>query len=248
MEAMILAAGLGTRLRPLTDDVPKALIDIGGMPIIEHVARRLIDAGAHRLIINTHPHAALIREFVRGRDDFGVEVQFSHEPDAPLDTAGGVRHARGLFHAHEPFFLHNCDIYTDVDLRALYDAHMAAGDERIATLAVLPPSRERFLIFDANGLCGYGPRSGGEPVHVREPDGAAHRRDFAGIHVCSPALLDAIERDPAPNIITHYLRLARTGVRIERHDNLAAAWIDIGTHEKLASARRLHRTATGLPG
>jgi hypothetical protein len=83
---------------------------------------------------------------------------------------------------------------------------------------------------------------------VRGPDGAAHRRDFAGIHVCAPALLDAVERDPAPSIITHYLRLAKAGIPIERHDQLAAAWIDIGTHEKLASARRLHRTTTGLPG
>lgn len=245
---MILAAGLGTRLRPLTNDVPKALVDIGGMPMIEHVARRLIDAGAHRLIINTHPHAGLIREFVRERDGFGVDVVFSHEPDAPLDTAGGLRHARALFRADEPFFLHNCDIYTNVDLRALYDAHMAAADERIATLAVLPPSLERFLIFDSHGLCGFGPRGGGDPVQVRRPDGAAHRRDFAGIHVCAPDLLDAIEREPAPSIITHYLRLAGTGVRIERHDDLAASWIDIGTHEKLAVARRLHRTVSGLAG
>jgi NDP-sugar pyrophosphorylase family protein len=242
MEAMILAAGLGTRLRPLTNEIPKALVDIGGMPIIEHVARRLVDAGADRLVINTHPHADLIRDFVRERDGFGVDVVFSHEPDAPLDTAGGLRHARHLFRADQPFFLHNCDIYTDVDLRALYREHTSADDARMATLAVLPPSPERFLIFDGLGLCGFGPRGGGEPVHVREPDGEAHRRDFAGIHVCSPDLLHAIEDDPAPSIITHYIRLASAGVRIERHDQLTAAWIDIGTHEKLEAARRLHET------
>ena len=240
MDAMIFAAGLGTRLRPLTNDVPKALVDIGGMPILEHVARRLVDAGADRLIINTHPHPELIRGFVRDRDGFGVEVCFSHEPDAPLDTAGGLRHARALFRGDAPFFLHNCDVYSDIDLRALYGAHAAAWDGRIASLAVLPPSAERYLIFDDDGLCGFSPRGGGEPVRVRPAVGAQVRRDFSGIHVCEPALLATLGDDTAPSIIMHYLKLSRAGVQVARHDTLEAHWIDIGTHEKLDVARRLH--------
>lgn len=240
MDAMIFAAGLGTRLRPLTNDVPKALVEVGGMPMLEHVARRLIDAGADRLIINTHPHPERILEFVQERDGFGVAVLFSHEPDAPLDTAGGIRHARHHFRGHEPFFLHNCDVFSDVDLRALHDAHTSADDDRIATLAVLPPSAERFLIFDADGLCGFAPRGAEDPVHVREPQPPQFRRDFTGIHVCDPRLLDTLGEDSAPSIIMHYLSLARTGERVGRHDQLSASWIDIGTHDKLAAARRLY--------
>jgi MurNAc alpha-1-phosphate uridylyltransferase len=247
MDAMIFAAGLGTRLRPLTHDVPKALVDIGGMPILEHVARRLVDAGADRLIINTHPHADLIRALVRDRDGFGVEVLFSHEPHAPLDTAGGLRHARHLFRADAPFLLHNCDVYSDVDLEALHDAHVSAADDRLATLAVLPPGPERFLIFDEDGLCGFGPRGGGEPVHLRPPLGVEHRRDFAGIHVCEPALLRTLDDDAAPSIVMHYLHLARTDSRIARHDQLAARWIDIGSPEKLAIARRMHTDGAARP-
>ncbi|MGH7448371.1 MAG: sugar phosphate nucleotidyltransferase, partial [Longimicrobiales bacterium] len=240
MDAMIFAAGLGTRLRPLTNDMPKALIDIGGIPILEHVARRLVHAGADRLIINTHPHPDQIRDFVHEHHGFGVEVVFSHEPDAPLDTAGGLRHARSLFRADAPFFIHNCDVFTDLDLRALYHAHALAADTRIATLAVLPPSAERYLIFDARGLCGFAPRGTGEAIHVRQPEGPEHRRDFTGVHVCEPALLQTLDRDSAPSIIAHYLRLARTGTCVARHDQLTAQWIDIGTHAKLAATRRLY--------
>lgn len=241
---MIFAAGLGTRLRPLTNDVPKALVDIGGIPVLEHVARKLISAGADRLIINTHPHPSSIREFVRARDNFGVEVLFSHEPDAPLDTAGGLRHARSLFRADAPFFLHNCDVFTDIPLRALYDAHSAAPDERIATLAVLPPSAERYLIFDDRGLCGFAPRGTADPIHVRSVQGAEERRDFSGIHVCNPALLDTLNDEAAPSIITHYLDLTRTGTPVGRSDFLDSQWTDIGTHEELAAARQLY-TASG---
>lgn len=240
MDAMIFAAGLGTRLRPLTNDVPKALVEVGGMPMLEHVARRLIAAGADRLIINTHPHPERILQFVQERDGFGVEVLFSHEPDAPLDTAGGISHARRLFRRDLPFFLHNCDVFSDIDLHTLHDAHTSADDNRIATLAVLPPSAERFLIFDAEGLCGFAPRGGEDPVHVREPQPPQFRRDFTGIHVCDPRLLDTLGEDSAPSIIMHYLSLARTGERIARHDQLSASWIDIGTHDKLATARRLY--------
>lgn len=240
---MIFAAGLGTRLRPLTNDVPKALVEVGGVPMLEHVSRRLIDAGADRLIINTHPHPEAIRAFVAGRDGFGVEVLFSHEADAPLDTAGGVHHARALFRADTPFFVHNCDVFSDIDLQSLYSAHTSAGDGRIATVAVLPASAERYLIFDRDGLCGFAPRGGGEPVHVRERREPQHRRDFTGIHVCEPALLHTLSPETAPSIIMHYLSLARGGERVCRHDQLDAQWVDIGTHEKLAAARRLHAQA-----
>jgi N-acetyl-alpha-D-muramate 1-phosphate uridylyltransferase len=238
MDAMIFAAGLGTRLRPLTNSIPKALVDVGGIAILEHVARRLVAAGADRLIINTHPFPEQIRDYVAARDDFGVEVRFSHEPDAPLDTAGGLRQAAPLFRGDAPFFLHNCDVFTTIDLGALYRTHVEARDQRVATLAVLPPSPERYLIFDDAGLCGYAPRGGGNDVLARPLHGELRRQDFTGVHVAAPALLDTLRTEEVPaSIIDHYLGLARAGSRIAPAEQAGATWIDIGTSGKLDAAR-----------
>jgi NDP-sugar pyrophosphorylase family protein len=251
MDAMIFAAGLGTRLRPLTNALPKALVDVEGLPILERVARRLIDAGADRLIINTFHFPELIERLVRDRDGFGVDVRFSHELGTALDTGGGLAQAAPLFRRDAPFLLHNCDVLSDIDLRALYAAHESAtatggdapgrGDAPIATLAVLPPSAERYLIFDDAGLCGYSPRGGGDDVFVRATAGEPRARDFTGIHVASPVLLDTLAPAGSYSIMMHYLALARDGVRIDCLEQPGAHWIDIGTHEKLEAARQFVR-------
>ncbi|CAN5820925.1 nucleotidyltransferase family protein [soil metagenome] len=233
---MIFAAGLGTRLRPLTNDRPKALVEIGGVPVLERVARRLIDAGADRLIINMHHFPDRIRELVHDRNSFGVEVHLSLEVDRPLDTGGGLWQAAALFRRDMPFFVHNCDVLSDFDLGALYRAHTAAHD--IATLAVLPGGADRYLLFDDAGLCGYAPRGGGDDICTRDPVGEPQRRDFTGIHVVSPELLDTLPGTGAYSIVTHYLDLAKQGMRIGRHEQPDARWIDIGSHEKLAVAQQ----------
>jgi NDP-sugar pyrophosphorylase family protein len=238
MDAMIFAAGLGTRLRPLTNDRPKALVELGGVTILEQVARRLIEAGADRIIINTHHFPDRIEAVVRERDGFGVDVRLSVEPDEPLDTAGGLQHAAHLFRRDRPILLHNCDVISDLDLRALYDAHLADA-AAIATLAVLPPSPERYLIFDDDGFLGYAPRGGGDDVHARPPVGAIAQRDFTGIQVVSPELLDTLDYQQPYSIILHYLRLSREGKRIGRFEQDGVRWIDIGTHEQLAEAQVL---------
>jgi NDP-sugar pyrophosphorylase family protein len=237
MDAMIFAAGLGTRLRPLTNDRPKALVEVAGVPVIERVARRLIEAGADRLIINTHHFPEPIQELVRATRGFGVEVHLSHEPGAPLDTGGGLQQAARLFRRDEPFFLHNCDVLSDIDLGALRDAH-AAGDA-LVTVAVLPPLPERYLVFDELGLCGYAPRGGGEDVLARQPVGTTLRRHFTGIHIASPALLDTLHAEGAYSIVNHYLGLARAGSRIAPYEQPGAWWTDIGSHAALAEARDL---------
>jgi NDP-sugar pyrophosphorylase family protein len=238
MDAMIFAAGLGTRLRPLTNDRPKALVEIGGKTILERVAQRLIDAGAGRIVINTHHFPERIADLVRERDGFGVDVRISHEPGAPLDTGGGLRQAAPHFRRDRPIMLHNCDVISDVDLRALYTAHEQDADA-VATLAVLPPSAERYLVFDSAGLCGYSPRGGGDEVLAREPVGEPQRHDFTGIHVISPELLDTLKHDGAFSIITHYLSLAGQGRRIGRYEQPDVHWTDIGSHEQLAVARAM---------
>ena len=233
---MILAAGLGTRLGELTRDTPKALIDVGGVPVLERVARRLIDAGADHLIINLHHHADRIIDYVRSRDDFGVAVSFSHETDGPLETGGGLLHAKPLFRQQGSFLLHNVDVLCDADLNAMYTAHVHSG--ALATLAVSRRDTSRYLLFDERGLCGrmHGQSGGPAEVHADCADPVPFA--FAGIHVLSAALLDMITETGAFSIIDTYLRLASQGRPIARFDIGGARWLEIGNPERLAAARR----------
>jgi MurNAc alpha-1-phosphate uridylyltransferase len=233
---MILAAGLGTRLGDLTRDTPKALIDVGGVPVLERVARRLIAAGADHLIINVHHLADRIVEFVRTRDDFGVAVSISHEEDAPLDTGGGLLHASSLFRQPGSFFVHNVDVLCDVDLNAMYTTHVHTG--ALATLAVSRRQTSRYLLFDESGLCGRMHAGGGGPAEVHADCMDPVPFAFAGIHVIAPALLDMITETGAFSIIDLYLRLTSQGRPIAKFDIGGARWLEIGSPERLADARR----------
>jgi N-acetyl-alpha-D-muramate 1-phosphate uridylyltransferase len=233
---MILAAGLGTRLGDLTRDTPKALVDVAGAPALEHVARALIAAGADRLIINVHHHAARIVEFVESRGGFGVDVVFSHEADAPLETGGGLLHAAPHFRRDAPFLLHNVDVLGGVDLRRLYEEHAASG--ALATLVTHDRPSSRMLLFSEHFLCGRMDTRTGHRADLYAPCTEAVRRAFAGIHAISPALLDRITERGAFSIIDAYLRLTTAGHRFGRHDISGATWLEIGTPERLEAARR----------
>jgi NDP-sugar pyrophosphorylase family protein len=233
---MILAAGLGTRLGDLTRDTPKALIEIGGMPVLERVAHRLIAAGAEHLIVNVHHHADRIIDFVRSRDDFGVAVSFSHEEEAPLETGGGLLHAKALFRPSGSFFLHNVDVLCDADLHVMYTTHVHSG--ALATLAVSRRDTLRYLLFDETGLCGRMHARGGGPAEVHADCADPIPFAFAGIHVISPALFDLITETGAFSIIDLYLRLASHGRAIAKYDIGGARWLEIGSPERLADARR----------
>lgn len=236
MEAMILAAGLGTRLRPLTDHTPKALVKVGEMPMLEHVARRLIAAGATRLIINVHAHADQIHDFVDRKDGFGVDVRVSYEPEQRLETGGGLLHAAPHFEKAAPFIMHNADIFTDLDLQALYAAHQHY--KPLATLAVRPPETNRYLLFDVTGnLCGYA--SDGEEHLITEPKGEPERLDFCGVQVLSPRIFDLITERGVFSIINVYLRLVKVDERVTFFRTGDSRWIDVGTRERLEEARKV---------
>jgi NDP-sugar pyrophosphorylase family protein len=233
---MIFAAGLGTRLRPLTDSIPKALVEVGGIPMLERVARRLIDAGATRLIINAHHHADQVKRFVAERDGFGVETLISDESETLLDTGGGLLRAAPLFRREAPFILHNGDVLSDFDLGAFYRAH-TEGDA-LATLAVNHRAITRYLAFDEAGyLCGYGNSATGFEETAREPQGTVERVGFCGIHVISPDIFDLITEHGVFSIIPLYLRLSAQGHRIAPHAIDGATWIDIGKPDQLEKAR-----------
>jgi N-acetyl-alpha-D-muramate 1-phosphate uridylyltransferase len=236
MDAMILAAGLGTRLGELTRDTPKALIEVGGVPVIERVAKQLIDAGADRLIINVHHHADRIVEYVNSRQGFGVEVLFSREHDAPLETGGGLLHAAPLFRRDKPFFLHNVDVLCDADLVAMYRMHVRS--KAVATLAVDARESSRYLLFGEDGLCGRMDTRSSNRADLHATCGDLHSFAFAGIHVVSPTLLGLIQERGSFSIVDVYLRLAGEGHRIRYYDITGATWLEVGNPERLEMARR----------
>ncbi len=248
MDAMILAAGLGTRLRPLTNHTPKPLVEVDGVPMLERVARRLLDAGADRILVNVSHLADQVEAYVRAADwrtasGAPVEVRVSDEPDGPLETGGGIKKAAAFFRRDAPFLVHNADILTDVDLVALYEAQRDADDGRVATLAVAPARTERALLFDDGGLAGY-TLDGGEPKAMRDGQGEGRMLDFCGVQACAPTLLDVIEaRDEDKfSVMDVYLGQARDGERIAAFGGTASRpnrFLDVGTLERLEEANRV---------
>ena len=175
---MILAAGLGTRLRPLTDHTPKPLIPVAGVPMIERVARRLIAAGADRLIVNVSHLAGKVEAFLAEQRGFGVEHHLSPEPEAPLETGGALVAAEHLFRKDAPFFLHNGDILTDLPLGAMYRAHQLSP--ALATLAVMERETKRHLLFDDHGLLGRTDAGKDLEIRVRDAVGPVRKLAFGG--------------------------------------------------------------------
>lgn len=242
MDGVIFAAGLGTRLKPLTDNMPKALVEVGGVAMLERTARRLIQAGVDRLVINVHAFADQIETFLRDHDGFGVEVCVSQERAAPLETGGGLYAARECLRQEAPFFVHNADVFTDLPLREMYDAHIRSS--ALATLAVMERDTTRALLFDDLGLLGRVDDTKGLRVEARAPQGEVTRLPFSGVHVVSPALLDHLSVDHAAagsafSILVPYLRLAGSGERILPYRMDGYTWVDIGRPEQLERARQL---------
>lgn len=231
---MILAAGLGTRLRPLTDRIPKPLIPVAGVPMLERVARRLIAAGADRLIVNTSHLSEQVEAFLRERDGFGVEWHLSPEPEPPLETGGAILQAQALLRRDAPFFLHNSDILTDLPLAEMYHAHEQAG--ALATLAVMERETTRRLLFDDRGLLGRTDTTKGIELRVRDAVGEVCELPFGGVHVISPRILDLLTERGAFSILDPYLRLAAAGETIFPFRVDGFTWVDIGRPEQLEAA------------
>jgi len=234
MKAMILAAGVGSRLRPLTDDQPKALMDVGGRPMIEHVIRRLEEAGVTELIVNLFHLGDRIVDFLASRGNFGLRIAFSREVEL-LDTGGGLRNAAWFFDDGRPFFLHNVDVLSDIDLAALLQIHREMG--ALATLAVQSRPSSRQLLFDREGrLCGRktpeGTEWAGDPVPEAAP------LAFTGIHVIDPAIFPKMSETGIFPITRTYLRLAGVGERIAAYRSEGCYWQDVGSPQKLEEARR----------
>lgn len=239
MRGMIFAAGLGTRLRPLTDTMPKALVPVGGVPMLGRVLCKLRDAGIGEVVVNVHHFAEQIERYLAENGDFGVRVSISREEPGPLETGGGIKHAAPYL-AGDRFLVHNADILSDLDLRWFLGQDDPAD---LATLLLAETEAERCLLFDGQmRLTGWMNLRTGE---VKSPflpdfDPSAYRRyAFCGIHVVSDAVFRKMEPWPDKfSIIDFYLAQAASGsVRGVVAKDLRL--IDIGTPEKLAEAQRL---------
>jgi NDP-sugar pyrophosphorylase family protein len=240
MKAMILAAGLGTRLRPLTDDCPKALVEVAGRTLLEIALTRLNTFGIRDVIINVHHFGDKVVEYLNVHKNFGLHIEISRE-DVLLDTGGGLKKAGWFFlddamPADEPFLLHNVDILSAIDLRRLVQSH--SEKKALATLAVQTRDSTRQLIFDENQrLCGRRAGRGRESEIVR-PAANLQPRAFCGIHVISPRLLRTMQEDGVFSIIDLYLRLAASGENILGFAADEYYWRDVGKLEDLAQANR----------
>jgi NDP-sugar pyrophosphorylase family protein len=233
MKAMILAAGVGRRLRPLTDTIPKALLDVGGAPMIERVIRRLTAAGVTELVVNLFHLGDRIVEFLASKANFGLRIEFTREAEL-LDTGGGLKNAAWFFDDGRPFFLHNVDVLSDIDLEGLLRFHRQVG--ALATLAVQRRSGSRQLLFDRSGrLCGRESSEGVEWARLPVPD--VERLAFTGIHVIDPGIFSKMTETGVFPITQTYLRLAGREERIVAQRADGRYWQDIGSPEKLEAAR-----------
>ncbi len=231
MEALIFAAGFGRRLKPLTDETPKPLLEIGGVSLLEIVIRRLVAAGVSSIVINTHHQAEKIESFL-ARKSFGVSIQISHEEEI-LETGGGLKNAARFFSSAAPFFIHNADVLSAVDLRNLYQFHLNSKNA-LATLSVRRRTTSRLLLFEEGFLCGV-QREGKTSSFSRT--GHFEALAFDGIHVVSPGIFPKIRETGKFSIIDLYLRLASEGEKIQALSSDLFSWRDIGSSEGLLKAR-----------
>ena len=238
MNALIFAAGLGTRLRPLTDHRPKAMVEVNGRPLLEHNILKLKAAGFNHIVVNVHHFGEQIIDFLVANANFGLDIRVSDERGLLLDTGGGLRKAMPMFDDGAPVLIHNVDIVSDADLGALYRQHCTSGAD--ATLAINERTTSRYLLFDNDlRLRGWTNIQTGEVKGERAP----LQRAFSGIHVVSSALaahLNAFRADDVPfPIMDFYLgrcsELDFRGVELPS----GCRWVDCGKPESLAKAAEI---------
>ena len=241
MNALILAAGLGTRLGDLTSDRPKALVEVDGKTMLEHQLRHLSAAGFDRFVINIHHFAGKVRQYLDDNRNFGLDITLSNESSLLLDTGGGIRQAMHLFCNDAPVLVHNVDIFSNTDLSKLYKAHLESGAD--ATLLTARRTTSRYLYFDEDSkLCGWSNEKTGQ---VRSPMPGFDKTQFTpyafqGIHVISKSILPLLDAIPEPRFsITDFYVSNAAKLNLQMVECDASKWVDAGKPETLHTAARI---------
>lgn len=236
MNAFIFAAGLGTRLKPLTDTMPKALVPVAGKPLLAHVIEKLKAVGCKKIVINIHHFGEMIIDYVKSQNNFGVEILFSDERQMLLETGGAIKHAVDLL-GDEPFLIHNVDIMSNVDLRALWSEHINSGSA--ATLLVSKRNSSRALLFNEDGnLTAWTNKNTGEVKTPYENVDIACLEElaFSGIHVFSPSLFKYFGAYPEKfSIIDFYLNTCKAE-KIKAFTQEGLQLLDVGKLDSLEKA------------
>lgn len=238
MKAFILAAGLGTRLRPLTDDRPKAMVEVGGKPMIEHIILNLLRQGFSEIVVNIHHHAEVFRSYLESLNFEGLRLSISDESKLLMDTGGAIAHARELLAGSGPFLVQNVDIISNIDYRGLTKAH--SSGEALACLAVRQRKTSRSLLIDDKmQLCGWKNHENGETI-ISFP--AEYQEiAFSGIHVMSEDVFEFMPKGPF-SIINFYLEMAGQGRRIICHRHQEDTWLDLGRTSQIPEAGEALKT------
>ena len=243
MKALIFAAGLGTRLRPLTDDRPKAMVEIAGKPMLQHVIERVAAAGFDDITINIHHYGQMIIDFLEQNNNFGVNIHISDERGLLLDTGGGILKARQWLDGDEPFLVHNTDIISTLDLKAFYNSHVE--HDALATILVKERQTQRYLLLDENDrMCGWTNKATGELKPDPEKLRGLQLKEmaFGGLHIISPRIFHHLERYRRKegekfSIIPFYVSACKHHLIHGYHPDSDYLWLDIGKPETLAQAQ-----------
>lgn len=240
MKAMVFAAGLGTRLKPLTLTMPKALVPLHGVPMLERVIKNIIACGITDVVVNIHHFGDQIIDFLARNNNFGINIAISDERDLLLDTGGGILRAQSLLDGDEPFLVHNADIFTDLDLHNIINHHLASGAD--ATLLVKQRTTQRYLVFDGqNRMQGWTNIATGEvKPESLTIDASTHLLAFGGVHVISPkvfAHLKQFATEPKFSIMPFYISACRQ-LNIQGFNPSGYNWFDIGKMETLHQAEQ----------
>ena len=235
MQAFILAAGLGTRLHPLTNTLPKAMVEVQGSPLIKIAIDNLVQQGATRIVVNIHHFADLIQNYLQDHQ-WDADILISDERELLLDTGGGLKKASPLFMPHEPILIHNVDILTRINFTEVIQQH--TDSMNLATLVVSQRNTSRQFLFDLqHQLTGWQNTSTGETKWVHLPVTNCEQKAFSGIAVIQPELLEMLPpaNHPYP-IIPSYLDIAKNH-RISYFEHPQKDWLDVGKPETLQRAQ-----------
>jgi N-acetyl-alpha-D-muramate 1-phosphate uridylyltransferase len=236
VKAMILAAGLGTRLKPFTDKYPKALATVNGKSLLQRNIEYLQSFGVKEVIVNVHHFADQVIKLVKQNNGFGSNIIISDETDKVLETGGGLKKASWFFKDSEAFILFNVDVLTDMNIGLMIEQHLT--QKPLATLAVTTRKTSRYFLFDeTDNLCGWKNENTGEQKISKEV--AIYKpKAFSGIHVISPEIFSLLKREGKFSIIDAYLELAKTH-SITAFDHSTSKFVDVGKPESIVVAERL---------